>query len=105
MKAVVPVQVQTVAVSEIAPVPVIRRVLRHWGLLLLLESGLVSSREKGAKKNIPCVFVQLPLNNKAEDGPCFTVQNEACCCVKLKLRVPLTQVKHVFSIHLTELVL
>jgi len=64
LKAVVPVQVQ------IAAALVIRRVLKHWGLLLLFESDPVSSREKEQrktypvleeKKNIPCVFVQLPL--------------------------------------------
>jgi len=58
LKAVLPVQIQIVAVSEIAPVPVSRRELKHRGLLLLLESDPVSSREKGAKKNIPSAFVQ-----------------------------------------------
>lgn len=46
LTALVPVQVQIVAVSELAPVLVIRRVVKHWGLLLLWESDLENSREK-----------------------------------------------------------
>lgn len=59
MKAVLPVQIQIVAVSETASVPACWRELKHRGLLLLLESDPVSSREKGAKKNILSFFVQL----------------------------------------------
>lgn len=53
LKAVVPVQVHIVAVSEIVPVLLIRRVLKCWGLLLLFESDPVSSREKEQRKTYP----------------------------------------------------
>lgn len=46
-------QVQIVAVPEIAPVLVIRRAVKHWGLLLLFESDPVSSREKEQRKTQP----------------------------------------------------
>lgn len=56
LKAVVFVEVQIVAVSELAAVLVIRRVVKHWGLLLLWESDLENSREKEQRKTRPVSF-------------------------------------------------
>lgn len=50
LKAVVPVQVQVVAVSHFTSVLLIRRALKHWGLLLIFRSDAVSSREKEQRK-------------------------------------------------------
>lgn len=53
LKAVVPVQVQVVVVSQLTPVLLIRRALKHWGLLLVSRSDAVSSREKEQRKTHP----------------------------------------------------
>lgn len=55
LKAIVPVQVQIVAVSELAPVLVLRRMVKHWGLLLLWESDQKNSREKNKEKHTLCL--------------------------------------------------
>lgn len=87
LKAVVPVQVQIVAVSELAPVLFIRRAVKHWGLLLLWESGLENSREMEQRKTHPvslfsCTFA---FSNNAQDDHCFSLWNGASCFIKLKL--------------------
>lgn len=68
-------QVQIVVVSELAPVLVIRRVVKHWGLLLLWESDLENSREKEQRKTHPvslfrCLFA---FSNNAQDDNCFSL--------------------------------
>lgn len=88
LKAVVPVQVQIVAVSELAAVLVIRRVVKHWRLLLLWESDLENSREKEQRKTHPvslfgCLFA---FSSNAQDDDCFSLWNAAPCCIKLKLQ-------------------
>lgn len=69
------VQVQIVAVSELAPVLVLRRVVKHWGLLLLWESDEENSREKEQRKTHPmslfsCLFA---FSNNAQDDHCFSL--------------------------------